>query len=76
MDKRKVNSGGAAEDLDERASKRRKLPNVSRLSGRLSRVGLSAIAIVIFEHWRWSQGLEAVRRRFMALHHRSRLRIC
>lgn len=27
MDKRKVNSGGAAEDLDERASKRRKLPN-------------------------------------------------
>jgi hypothetical protein len=35
MDKRKVNSGGAAEDLDERASKRRKLPNVSRLSGRL-----------------------------------------
>lgn len=38
MDKRKVNSGGAAEDLDERASKRRKLPNVSRLSGRLSRV--------------------------------------
>lgn len=38
MDKRKVNSGGAAEDLDERASKRRKLPNVSRLSGCLSRV--------------------------------------
>ena len=29
MDKRKVNGGGAAEDLDERASKRRKLPAVS-----------------------------------------------
>ncbi|PMD38186.1 Bromodomain-containing protein-like protein [Hyaloscypha variabilis F] len=27
MDKRKVNGGGAAEDLDERASKRRKLPS-------------------------------------------------
>jgi hypothetical protein len=38
MDTRKVNSGGAGEDLDERASKRRKLPNVSRLSGRLLRV--------------------------------------
>ena len=40
MDKRKVNGGGAAEDLDERASKRRKLPNVSRLSSCSSEVAI------------------------------------
>jgi hypothetical protein len=40
MDKRKVNGGGAVEDLDERASKRRKLPNVSGLSSRSSEVAI------------------------------------
>ncbi len=56
MDKRKVNGGGAGEDLDERASKRRKLPSVSALFGLATDSQMSAMRFVFFVHWRWSAG--------------------
>jgi hypothetical protein len=56
MDKRKVNGGGAGEDLDERASKRRKLPSVSDLFGLCSRVANVCDGVVVDVHWRWSAG--------------------
>jgi hypothetical protein len=73
MDKRKVNGGGAAEDLDERASKRRKLPNVSRL------LGCPLEVAIVCERELCCLYIGDVRRvlkrrteGFMALHHPSR----
>ena len=43
MDKRKVNGGVAAEELNERAAKRRKLPSVSLFLGHVG--GLCEYAI-------------------------------
>ena len=57
MDKRKVNGGGAAEDLDERASKRRKLPSVSGIPSCSSEVAFVCDGgMVVHVHWRWSAG--------------------